>query len=479
MLIVGNTTIAGDDAEVYGPPFYWKSINDFPQEVKCDLTAYNRGVTVSDNNNNGHMVGIGSYVKEDDTRIIVPFYWSSVNDFPQILKYDSSLYPTVIVARGINNKGNIVGLGRTAVDSAVNLYWPSINDFPQVLALKTSSYYKSVEILKINDNGNLIGFGTNTDSLPTSLYWRSINDTAEELAIGSTVSGAAGFGINNNGSVVGNGFTNSLIIAGFVALYWDSVNALPQVLKYNSELAVSLLQALDINNNGNIVGVQAISNLNRSEPLYWESANASPQVLKFDYTIYSFGIVLSCISDAPFTPTPAPTPISNICFPAGTPVKTDQGIIKINELDPRKHTITSQPILQITRTTTLDNYLISFDEHSLERNVPSSKTIMTKDHKVMFEGRLVPAYRFLDFSDKVKKVKYTGEILYNVLLSKYGTINVNNLVCETLHPDNLIAKLCMRDTDQQHALVCEMNYALENKDFISYKDVVSRITHRL
>jgi ornithine carbamoyltransferase len=97
----------------------------------------------------------------------------------------------------------------------------------------------------------------------------------------------------------------------------------------------------------------------------------------------------------------------------------------------------------------------------------------------MFEGNLVPAYRFLDYSDKVKKVKYSGEILYNVLLAEYGTINVNNLMCETLHPDNIIAKLYMRELKEQPRLICQLNSSLENKDFASYTEVVHRLTHNL
>lgn len=103
---------------------------------------------------------------------------------------------------------------------------------------------------------------------------------------------------------------------------------------------------------------------------------------------------------------------------------------------------------------------------------------MTKDHKIMFEGRLVPAYRFLDFSDQVKKVKYTGETLYNVLLSDYGVMNINNLVCETLHPENIIAKLYTMNYPilEQEMLVCQLNTALKNKNIISYKEVVDKLT---
>ena len=66
---------------------------------------------------------------------------------------------------------------------------------------------------------------------------------------------------------------------------------------------------------------------------------------------------------------------------------------------------------------------------------------MSKDHCIVFKGQLVPAYRFLDYSDQVKKVTYSGEVLYNVLLATHGMIDVNNMQCETLHPANAIAQL--------------------------------------
>jgi len=42
----------------------------------------------------------------------------------------------------------------------------------------------------------------------------------------------------------------------------------------------------------------------------------------------------------------------------------------------------------------------------------------------------------------VTKIPYTGETLYNVLMEKYGYMMINNLICETLHPDNIMAKIC-------------------------------------
>jgi hypothetical protein len=132
---------------------------------------------------------------------------------------------------------------------------------------------------------------------------------------------------------------------------------------------------------------------------------------------------------------------SNICFPAGTPIQTDQGVINIDSLNSAIHTIQGEPILYITKTVTLDKYLICFEKNSLKRNIPRKRTIMTKDHKIYFDGQMVPSERFLNYSKAVKKVKYTGEVLYNVLLPAYSTMNVNGIICETLHPENRITKL--------------------------------------
>jgi len=66
---------------------------------------------------------------------------------------------------------------------------------------------------------------------------------------------------------------------------------------------------------------------------------------------------------------------------------------------------------------------------------------MSKEHKIFYKGQLIPAYRFLNMSREVKKVTYNGEVLYNVLLNNYSTMKVNNLTCETLHPNNTIAIL--------------------------------------
>jgi hypothetical protein len=98
-------------------------------------------------------------------------------------------------------------------------------------------------------------------------------------------------------------------------------------------------------------------------------------------------------------------------------------------------------IKHITQTISTDKYLIRVGKDVFGKNKPTKPTVMSKDHKIEFHGELVPAYRFLDYSEDVKKVKYSGEILYNVLLEEYGTMSVNNLRCETLDPTSPIGCL--------------------------------------
>jgi hypothetical protein len=179
-------------------------------------------------------------------------------------------------------------------------------------------------------------------------------------------------------------------------------------------------------------------------------------------------------------PLPVPVPVNNICFPAGTPVQTDQGYINIEKLDTSKNTIKGQVIKYITQTVTLDKYLIRFEKNSIERNVPQKTTIMTKDHMIQFQGKLVPAERFLQYSRDIKKVKYTGEILYNVLLARHGRINVNGLTCETLHPDNIIAKLYTTGytMEEKNTIIIQMNDSLAKRDLQGYKEVVTKLHNK-
>lgn len=140
-------------------------------------------------------------------------------------------------------------------------------------------------------------------------------------------------------------------------------------------------------------------------------------------------------------PTPAPTPISNICFPGNTIIKIDAGIIPIKNIDSNVHTINGNKIIAVTKTITLDNHLVCFKKNALGINYPSNETIVSKNHKIFYNQKFISAFKFVKNFENVSYVPYSGEILYNILMEKHSIINVNNMACETLHPNNFVAKL--------------------------------------
>ena len=124
----------------------------------------------------------------------------------------------------------------------------------------------------------------------------------------------------------------------------------------------------------------------------------------------------------------------DLCFPAGTPILTDQGIIAIDQLDKKKHSIDNKRIVDIILSVNSSSHLVCIKKHALGNNYPSKKTIMTKEHRILYKNEMVEAGCFVEHFDRVKKICYTGETLYSVLMETHERINVNNLICETLHP---------------------------------------------
>ena len=139
---------------------------------------------------------------------------------------------------------------------------------------------------------------------------------------------------------------------------------------------------------------------------------------------------------------PAP---SNICFPAGTPVLTDQGEVAIDKIDPEKHTIRANKIEGITKTTSIENYVVMIKKDAFSRNVPCRDTTISANHKIMFNNQMVQANEFVkkrEYYNKIYKVEYTGYTLYNVLLeNKHDLMTVNNIIAETLSPTSVNAWL--------------------------------------
>jgi hypothetical protein len=198
----------------------------------------------------------------------------------------------------------------------------------------------------------------------------------------------------------------------------------------NENDALNYSNVIEVDGSYTIKTVNGISSWTISSSSNSGSPNGGP---------YIVGSTL--ISGPQYYLYPYGAPISNTCFPANTPITTDQGIIPIEQINPRKHTIRNKKIVAITETITEDKYLVCFEKNALGNNIPSEKTIISKNHLIFNKGKMIMAKHFIGKYENIYKVKYENNILYNILLEKYDKMIVNNLICETLHPDNTVAKL--------------------------------------
>ena len=83
---------------------------------------------------------------------------------------------------------------------------------------------------------------------------------------------------------------------------------------------------------------------------------------------------------------------------------------------------------------------------------------------------MIQANYFIGKFENVKKIKYTGQILYNVLMEEHNKMMVNNLICETLDPKNGMAKLYNHlqnlNSKEQGDYIKKYNeYVIKNKIF--------------
>jgi hypothetical protein len=164
-----------------------------------------------------------------------------------------------------------------------------------------------------------------------------------------------------------------------------------------------------------------------------------------------------------------PTVISDVCFIAGTPVLTDQGIVNIEKINIDVHTIRGKPILAVTKSITTEKSLVCFEKDALGFGYPSQRTIMSQKHQVLYKRKMIEAGKFVNRKMGVYAVPYHGEILYNVLLEKYSKMCVNGMTVETLHPKSDIAKIynkIMDDSDTNEEIcVLSIDQLMKQKKY--------------
>jgi surface protein len=154
---------------------------------------------------------------------------------------------------------------------------------------------------------------------------------------------------------------------------------------------------------------------------------------------------------------------SNACFPANTPIQTNQGTIMIDQINPEIHTIRNKKIVALVQTISQDKQLVCIKKHALGNNVPSEQINISNNHQILYKGKMVKAKELVGKIEDITLVKYTGEILYNILMDEHDKMIINNLIVETMHPEHRLAKLYnvfhidKMPIDQQMIVIAELN----------------------
>jgi hypothetical protein len=174
---------------------------------------------------------------------------------------------------------------------------------------------------------------------------------------------------------------------------------------------------------------------------------------------------------------PSPPPPAPICFPKGTPVTTNQGLIAIEQLNPDIHTIRNKRIVAITQTRPLFTHIVSIEKDALGKNVPCATTQISKEHSVFYKGKMVKANELVEVCEGVTRIPYNGETLYNVLMENHDKMMINNLVCETLDPKNIMAKICggKYNSSEQNKICAELTNIIKANNIPAYKKLYASL----
>jgi hypothetical protein len=156
-------------------------------------------------------------------------------------------------------------------------------------------------------------------------------------------------------------------------------------------------------------------------------------------------------------------PYAVVCFPAKTPITTDQGLVNIENINPNMHTIDNKKIIAISKTISSEKHLVCIQPNALGKNCPSKRTVMSLLHGIYIDGKLVKAKDLINKKD-IYRISYKKEILYNVVMEQHNKMGVNNMICETMNPKTSIAKLYMKQYKDKLAKMAKAKKSIVNNN---------------
>jgi len=118
-------------------------------------------------------------------------------------------------------------------------------------------------------------------------------------------------------------------------------------------------------------------------------------------------------------------------FPKNTVVTTDQGNVRIQDVDSAFHTINGDQIAAVTETQPIEPRLVCFPRDCFKPGYPSAPTFMTPDHQLFFLGRMTPASSLVGKVGNVGVLENYTDKVYNVVMPESRLMLVNQLTVET------------------------------------------------
>ena len=101
---------------------------------------------------------------------------------------------------------------------------------------------------------------------------------------------------------------------------------------------------------------------------------------------------------------------------------------------------------------------------------------MTRENKIEFRGIFIESCKFVGLFPNVTYVMYNGETIYNIIISEPSKIIVNNFVCQTIQPNNPIAKLYNSSfcNETKNNFIVLLNKSINDGDYVTYIKIISQ-----